>query len=665
VALVGPQSGGKTTLLESIMFVTGAIPRKGSIRDGSTVGDASDEARARQMSTETSVATTSYLDDHWTFLDCPGSVELTHDVRCALMAADAAVVVTEGDLERSASLMPVMRFLDEMSIPHMLFVNKLDGSAVRIAELMQVLQGVSARPLALRQVPIRDGDAVKGYVDLVSGRAYQYKAGQASDLIQVPQSMTDREKSARQELLETLADFDDALLEQLLEDVVPAKGEIYAQIARDVADDLIVPVLLGAADRDYGVRRLLKALRHDVPGPEKAAARLSLPAGEPLAQAFKTVHAPHAGKLTFVRIWRGTVTDGMSFGDTRVGGIARVSGGSQTKVQKAAAGEVVALGRMEAVKTGDLLLPDRIAAPEIWPEAPPPVFAAAIAAQNRNDEVKLSGALGRLTEEDASLAFEHSPDTGELILRGQGDIHLQIAMDRLRRRFNVAVAGHAPQVPYKETIRRGVAQHARFKRQSGGHGQFADVHVEIKPLARGSGFTFIDRIVGGVVPRQYIPSVEIGARDATARGPLGFPVVDLSVALTAGQFHEVDSSDMAFRTAGRMAMAEGLPKCEPVLLEPIWEVTIATPQEYTPKAQRILSSRRGQILGYDARPGWEGWDEVKAYLPQSEMHDLIIELRSLTLGVGSYTARFDHLSELTGRLADRVIETRAATIAAQ
>jgi elongation factor G len=402
-----------------------------------------------------------------------------------------------------------------------------------------------------------------------------------------------------------------------------------------------------------------------VPGPEKAAARLSLPAGEPLAQAFKTVHAPHAGKLTFVRIWRGTVTDGMSFGDTRVGGIARVSGGSQTKVQKAAAGEVVALGRMEAVKTGDLLLPDRIAAPEIWPEAPPPVFAAAIAAQNRNDEVKLSGALGRLTEEDASLAFEHSPDTGELILRGQGDIHLQIAMDRLRRRFNVAVAGHAPQVPYKETIRRGVAQHARFKRQSGGHGQFADVHVEIKPLARGSGFTFIDRIVGGVVPRQYIPSVEIGARDATARGPLGFPVVDLSVALTAGQFHEVDSSDMAFRTAGRMAMAEGLPKCEPVLLEPIWEVTIATPQEYTPKAQRILSSRRGQILGYDARPGWEGWDEVKAYLPQSEMHDLIIELRSLTLGVGSYTARFDHLSELTGRLADRVIETRAATIAAQ
>ncbi|MEE8270667.1 MAG: elongation factor G [Alphaproteobacteria bacterium] len=665
VAFVGPQSSGKTTLMESILFATGAIGRKGTVKDGSTVGDSSDEARARQMSTEVSIAATTYLDDSWTILDCPGSVELAQEAQSALMAADAAVVVCEPDAERAMALAPLLRFLDAMAIPHMLFINKMDNASVRVSDLMQALQGVSGRPLVLRQVPIREGEHITGYVDLVSERAYHYKPGQASDLIQLPDSVAEHEQAARQDMLEALSDFDDTLLEQLLEDIQPPKDEIYQQIVKDLAGDLIVPVLLGAADRDHGVRRLLKALRHDVPGPETTAERLDIPAGDVVAQVFKTVHAAHAGKLSLARVWRGTVEDGMNFSDSRLSGLYQIVGGNQTKLAKAGLGSVVAMGRLELVSTGEILRPDNVERAAMWPDPLTPVYSLAIHADNRADEVKLSSALQKLIDEDPSMSYEQVADTNELVIRGQGEIHLLIAIDRLHRRYNVAVSGQKPRVPYQETIRKGISQHARFKRQSGGHGQFADVHVDIKARPRGAGFEFIDKIVGGVVPRQYIPSVEHGALDYMAQGPLGFPVVDIAVTLNGGQFHSVDSSDMAFRTAGRMALAEGLPKCDPVLLEPIWQVNIVTPSEFTPKAQRILSSRRGQILGYDARPGWDGWDEVKAYLPQAELHDLIIELRSLTLGVGTYTAEFDHLAELTGRLAVRVIETRQASIAAQ
>jgi elongation factor G len=250
-----------------------------------------------------------------------------------------------------------------------------------------------------------------------------------------------------------------------------------------------------------------------------------------------------------------------------------------------------------------------------------------------------------------------------MVLWGQGDIHLQIALDRLRNRHNLAVVGHPVGIPYKETIRRGVQQHSRFKRQSGGHGQFADITIDVKPLPRGSGFTFTDSVVGGAIPRNYIPSVEEGTGEALHRGPLGFPVVDLSVTLLTGQFHTVDSSDMAFKTAARQAMQEALPKCEPVLLEPIHVVAISVPNAFTSRVQRLASGRRGQILGYDAKPDWPGWDVVNAYLPQSELHDLIVELRSLTLGVGSFSHRFDHLQELTGRPAEKVIASRTADAA--
>ena len=291
-----------------------------------------------------------------------------------------------------------------------------------------------------------------------------------------------------------------------------------------------------------------------------------------------------------------------------------------------------------------------------FPDPEPPVFALSLAAKNRNDEVKLSGALHKIVEEDPSLSFEPRAETHELLLKGQGEMHLRVAVDKLAGRYNVAVETTTPRVAYRETIQAGAQQHARYKRQTGGHGQFADIKVEIKPLPRGSGFRFVDKIVGGVVPRNFIPAVEEGLIDYLKEGPLGQPVVDLEVTLFDGQYHSVDSSEMSFKMAARIAMSEAMPKCKPVLLEPILKVTVAAPSESTPRIQRLISGRRGQLLGYDARSGWTGWDEVSALMPEAEIADMIVEIRSVTQGVGTFRTEFDHLQELVGRTAERIVE---------
>ncbi|MGE5271133.1 MAG: elongation factor G [Thiohalocapsa sp.] len=660
-ALVGPYLSGKTTLLESLLFAAGATTRRGSVRDGNSVGDHAAEARARQMSTEINVANASFLGDPWTILDCPGSVELLYEAQQAMLVADVVVVVCEPEVERAITVSPLLRFLDRNNIPHMLFINKLDAANARVRDVLAALQSVSERPLVLRQVPLRGGESeITGYVDLVSERAYRYRPGQPSDLVPLPEGFWDQEGDTRSSLVEKLADFDDALLEQLLEDVQPSKEEIYKHLTQDFQKNLIVPVFVGAAGQDHGVRRLWKALRHETPSAAETAARLGIePTGEPLAQVFKTYHLPHTGKLSLSRIWRGSISEGNVLNGVRVAGVVRLVGANHEKVNTANMGEVVGLTRMEEIQTGAVLTPSGKAAALPQPEKPQPVYGLAIHAEKRGDDVKLTGSIGRLIEEDPTLELEQNAELREMVLWGQGDVHLQIALDRLRNRQNLAVVGHHAAVPYKETIRRGTQQHSRFKRQSGGHGQFADCTIEVKPLPRGSGFTFTDKVVGGAIPRNYIPAVEEGVVEALVHGPLGFPVVDLAVELLTGQFHAVDSSDMAFKTAGRQAIQESLPKCEPILLEPIDLVEISVPNAFTARVQRLISGRRGQILGYDAKDDWPGWDVVRAHLPRSELHDLIVELRSLTLGIGSFARQFDHMAELTGRPAEKVIQSRA------
>ena len=662
VALCGPYLSGKTSLLESILFATGAIGRRGSTRAGTSIGDGAAEARKRGMGTEINVASVDYLGDQWTFLDVPGSIEFQHDAFAALAVSDAAVVVCEPSPDRVVALTPLLKFIEDHHIPHIIFVNKIDSAEVRVRDMLSALQAVSSRKLLLRQVPIRhtaaDGsEETVGYVDLVSERAYRYKSSGASDLIEMPAEILPRESEARREMLETLSEFDDQLLEQLIEDIAPEKSLIYRDLHDEFGADQIAPVLLGAGDRENGVRRLLKALRHDTPFVGETAKRRSLPSnGVAMAECFKVLHQSHAGKLSLCRVWSGNLIEGQSIGGQRIGTLLRPFGQRLDKIGEAKAGEIVALAKVDVLSGGQSLSASGIAATEDFPKADAPVFALALRAKNRNDEVKLSGALHKIVEEDPSLAFEARAETHELLLRGQGEMHLKVAVDKLAVRYNVAVDTETPRVAYRETIQGGSTQHARYKRQTGGHGQFADIKVEIKPLARGSGFRFVDKIVGGVVPRNFIPAVEEGLIDYLKEGPLGQPVVDLEVTLFDGQYHSVDSSEMSFKMAARIAMSEAMPKCKPVLLEPILKVTVAAPNDATPRIQRLISGRRGQLLGYDAREGWTGWDEVSALMPEAEIADMIVEIRSVTQGVGTFRTEFDHLQELVGRTADRIVE---------
>ena len=661
--IVGPYTSGKTTLMEALLHAAGAIRRKGSITEGNTVGDASAEARDRLMGVEANFAHCEYLGERWFFIDCPGSIELAYESHSALMAADVAIVVIPPEVDRVLAMAPLFKFLDDYQIPHLLFIGKTDKATTRVRDVMEALQSISSRPLLLRQVPIRDGDRITGFVDLVSERAYRYKEGGPSDLIEIPEDIKSREGEARQELLESLADFDDDLLEQLLEDRVPGSDEVYTQLSKDLAEDLIVPVFMGSGEHGNGVTRLFKALRHDVPPASVAATRMGIPMNGGLsASVIKTINQQHTGKLSVARIWRGEVAEAAMIGEVKPSGLYRLMGGESQKIASAGEGELVAFGRLQDAKTGDLLT---LAGPVqnddlLWPEVPRPVYALAITPRNRQDDVKLSASIARLMEEDPTLSVQHNHDTHQMLLWGQGEIHLKIVIERLKSRYNVEVDSLPPQTAYKETIKRPIKQHSRFKRQSGGHGQFGDVQVEIKPLRRGEGFEFVDKVVGGSVPRQYISAVEAGAKEYLNRGPLGFPVVDVSVTLVDGQHHAVDSSDQAFKSAARLAMSEGLPQCSPVLLEPIYEVVISVPAEFTARVHGLVSSRRGQILGFEAKSGWQSWDEFKCHMPQAELHDLIIELRSLTIGVGSFEWQFDHLQELTGKLADRVMESQQA-----
>jgi elongation factor G len=634
VALVGPYSSGKSTLFEALMEAAGAPVKHPA------------DPRNRPMTTETRLGHCSYLGDAWSILDCPGSIEFAHDVHAALAVVDIAVVVCEPASSRALTVAPWLKLLADQGIPHVLFINKIDTLDEGIATTLSALQAHASAPLVLRQVPITGPDGVTGYVDLMSERAYRYRKGQASELVQIPSEVIAEERVAHGKLVEILADRDDALLEKVLDDVTPTPDELYRDMRKDLLAGAVIEVLLGAAEHAGGVQRLWKALRHDTPETEETADRKAINLdGPPLAQVFKTNYAGHTGKLSYARVWRGTIKDGALLGGTRLGGIYEYPSGEPTKIPEAPQGDIVALGRLDGVQTGATVVADGAADRLPFPDAPPAVYALAIETVDRKDDVKLSGVLQRLAEEDPSLTVVHDQETGETILHGQGEIHLLTTMDRLARNYGLKMATKRPQIAFKETIRRPVHEHGRLKRQTGGHGQFADVKIDITPRERGTGFQFIDKIVGGAVPRNFIPAVAEAAEDAARKGPFGYPVVDIAVTLVDGGFHSVDSSDMAFKTATGLAMKEGLSKASPVMLEPIDHVTVSVPNDFTARAQRLLTGRRGQILGYAERPDWPGWDNVEALIPEAEMHDLIIELRSQTLGLGTYERRFDHLAE--------------------
>lgn len=660
IAIVGPFASGKTSLLEEILARTGAIEKPGAVANGTTVGDASPEARAHSMSVELNVAETNFMGESYTFLDCPGSVEFNYESGPIATAIDAAIVVAEPDEKKVPALQVVLRGLEERGIPHFLFLNKIDKANMGVRDALAMLQPASSKPLVLRQIPISDGGAVTGFIDLALDRAFVYREHAPSELITIQDGDRALRDEARYTMLERLADHDDALMEQLLEDVEPPRDAVFGDLIAELRSGQIVPVFIGSALNGNGIFRLLKALRHEAPDVADTRARLGLSdAKQTRLQVLKTIHTNHAGKLSLVRVLSGRVEDAAELTGPRgevgkVSGLYRMVGQKAAKRGAATAGETVALGKLEGARTGDTLAARGVpVVPLAIAPAPQAVLRQVVTPTERKDEVKLSAALARMVEEDPSLSIAHRQDTGETVLGGQGEMHLRVAVERLTGKFGLKLETKPALVPYHETIRAPVTKRGRHKKQSGGHGQFGDVVLEVRPLPRGTGFVFDDRITGGVVPKNYIPAVEAGVREALAHGPLGgFPLVDIGVTLTDGSYHAVDSSEQAFKMAGALAMREALPEARPVLLEPVQKVKVAVPNDATARINAIVSARRGQLMGYDARPGWDGWDVVEAMIPESELADLIIELRSATAGVGTFTAEFDHMAEVTGRLAE-------------
>jgi elongation factor G len=659
IALVGPAGAGKTSLAEAMLFAAGATDRLGSTANGSSIGDSSPESRQRGGSTELNLYNFQYLGDEFAILDIPGSVGFSADGTKALAIADVAIVVVDPDPARAPLAAPALRALDELGIPHLIFVNRIDQAHGRIRDLLSALQPMSVSPLIARQIPIWDGEKIGGFVDLALEYAFKYRAGTKSERIDIPADLQSRESEARTQMLEQLADHDDELLEQLLMDQAPSREKVLQNLARETGDNLAVSVLFGSAISSWGVRRLLKAMRHEAPAPQSAADRLGV--SDPSLYIFKVIHGS-IGRLALSRVLGGRISEGSELkaegGEhARLGALFRVQGDKTAKVSEARDGEIVAIAKIDSVKTGQWLSAGKLP-PAVEVEYPARNCVIAIEPADRKDDVKLSGALQRLSEEDSALVIEHDDANHEIRLRGINDEHLNTVLARLKRRYGVEVKSHPPSVGYRESIRKPVTQKGRHKKQSGGHGQFGDVIIEVKPLQRGTGFVFEERIHGGSVPKQWIPAVEEGVREAMRKGPLGFEVVDCAVSLVDGSYHSVDSSELAFRLAGRIAMQEALAAAQPHLLEPMHKLTVVCPSNATSRITSAVAGRRGQMLGMGPRDGWTGWDRIEALIPEAELSGLEAELRSQSQGLATYEAAFDHLAELNGPLADKVIQQR-------
>ena len=677
VAFVGPHHSGKTTLVEALLASTGAIPRKGLVTDGTATTDHDPESHAHQMSVTPSFAHLQSDGVRINIIDCPGAVDFFEETKFALLGADAAVIVVEADPARIPQVEILVDHLESRKMPHCFVINRLDRPGADFPETYSQLRKRFGAHVVAEQLPIGQGENFAGYVDVVSLQAHAYGEGGATTAATLPEHFADK---SREELLEALADFDDHLMEEILEGQEPPLEEVEHDLEQDVSADKIVPVLVAAGIRAWGVTQLLELIRRQFPD-ALIAARLdaegkpveSNPAGPLVAQVCKTFVHPQSGKISVARIFAGSVS-----GDTqltnparpdtkeRPGGLFILQGKAQSAVPTAGPGSLVAISRLESTQTGDTLVAGNGKRVMAAPSTAKPAFALAIRPHDRADEAKLSQLLVRMKEEDPTVLAERAPFTDELVLRGHGEMHLAVTAERLQRKYNVKLDTQLPHVPYRETISNKTQQQGRYKHQTGGHGMFGDVHLEIQPQARGGGFKFDERVVGGVVPKQFFPGVEKGVREALEKGPIaGFPVVDVHVTLYDGSYHTVDSNEASFRMAASLAMREGLPKCQPALLEPILRVEITVPSNFTSTVLQQVSGHRGQILSYGASDSRAGWDAVKALVPQAELPRYLTELRTATQGLGYYVAEHDHFEFAPPKVTQAVTAERKEAAAAR
>ncbi len=658
IAFVGPHHAGKTTLVEAILAHTGAIGRRGAIGDGTTVTDHEPEDAAHLQSTTVGFAHATDDGVDITIVDAPGFVDFFEETKQALAGVDAAIVVIEADPGRIVQTQAAIDYIESVRMPHIFVINKMDRPGADFAQTLAALQSAYGRHVVAEQLPLGSAEHFRGYVDLAEMKAYTLEGAEQP----IPGDAQDQAARMHVELLEAIADFDDHLMEELLEGVEPPLEEIERDLCTECSHDQVVPVLVAAGASGAGVTALVRAIEKWLPPPADALqvdaeGRPIEPdaAGPVIARIIKTSIHPQSGKLSIARILSGTLKSDATLTNitkhdekVRLGGLYRLQGKKQEPLTEAGPGMIVALGRLDSVSTGDTLTSNghKVLLPRI-PVAEP-VFAVAVKPKERIDEAKISQMLARIVDEDPALRLERADVTHELLLLGRGEQHVSIAVERLARKYKVEVETAAPAIPYLETITGGTEIHSRYKHQTGGHGQFGDVWLRFEPRERGAGITFDEKIVGGVVPRQFIPAVEKGVREALVHGPNGHPVTDLHVTLFDGQYHDVDSSEQSFKTAAGMGVREALPKCNPVVLEPVAHVKVIVPTAYTSTVIQQLTGKRGQILGMNPEDDRAGIDVIEAYVPAVELSRYITELRTATQGLGTYSWRHERYDPVPG-----------------
>ncbi|MCU9846645.1 elongation factor G [Defluviimonas sp. WL0024] len=636
ITVLGPSQSGKTELVRALAALEDGHPRS------ETAG-------------HLNLTRFGFMGEDWCAIDVAGGPEFARMGGAALLAADAAVLCVAPDPDEAVLAAPWLRAVEAANLPCFLFINRMDTPKGRVRDIVAALQTYSGHPIVLRQIPIREGGEIVGAVDLISERAWRYREGQSSQLIEMPKSEADREHEARAELLEQMSDYDDALLEELIEDREPATGALFEIARRETQDRAVIPAFLGSASHKNGIHRLMKALRHEAPDVSALKARLG--ADKALAVGFHAQIRKHLGKCVMLRALDGGVAAGKQLGGDGLGGLAGLGG--KAGLDHLEPGEVGISVKSDQLDSGRIFTAAAAEPVPDWAKGCPPPLARIVTPAHERDEVRLSAALSRLAEADPMLRLGQDPLSGHALLNLQGVMHERQTLATLADDFGIEVATEVPDPRYLETISSSTEEHYRHRKQSGGAGQFADVAITVRPAGRGDGFQFEEVVKGGAVPRNYIPAVEEGAREALDKGPLGFPVTDLAVTLTDGKHHSVDSSDFAFRTAGRMALREALTKAGPVLLQPIERVSIHVPSVYSGAMVSMISSLKGQVLGFDGDPDFRGWDIFRALLPASAEEDLVMALGSATQGTAWHETEFDHYEEIYGKEAERISREHA------
>ncbi|HEX7190343.1 MAG TPA: elongation factor G [Thermoanaerobaculia bacterium] len=673
VAVAGHNDTGKTTLVSQLLFNTGATTRLGRIEDGTTTTDFDPDEIDRKHSISAAIAFAEWKNTKINLIDTPGFGIFLMEARAALRVADAAAIVVSGVTGVEVTTEKVWKFADEYSLPRLVVINKLDRERASFSRSLEALQKKFGKHVTPIQLPIGEEHAFSGVIDLVAMKALKY-AGDGSgkfETIDIPADMKAEADDWREKLIEKVAEGDDTLMERFFEQGGLSQEELLDGLKREVAHREIYPVLLASASHDIGGQPILDAFVSLFPAADEAKSidgtdKNGQPTtferraeGFPTALVFKTFSDPFSGRVSLFRVFSGTIKSDTSYWNTskdheeRVGKLQLLQGKQQIPVPELKAGDIGAVAKLKDVQTGDSLAAKDhwLVIPHIqYPEA---AIAFAVEAKSRGDEDKLSSAIHRIIEEDPTIRFQRDEQTKEFLISGQGQLHVEIIVQKLKKKYGVDVILHPPKVPYRETITKPADAHGRHKKQSGGHGQFADCKITMEPLPRGGDFEFVDEIFGGSIPRQYIPAVEKGIQDARGKGYLaGYPVVDFRVRLKDGQYHDVDSSEMAFKIAGSLAFQDAMEKAKPTLLEPIMHVDISAPSEYVGDIMGDLNSRRGRVEGVDAE---EDMQTVKARVPLAEMLTYGSTLRSITQGRGSFHMEYSHYEEVPKNLQEKII----------